>query len=109
MQIRGANGVNPPVTQSVPDSPNVKGVLLNVVGLTTEPGGTNTYVSVIPRGPADGQNPTTSNLNLPPNVIKANLVFVPVGSDGKVRIFNYQGNTQVVADVVGYLLSTNGH
>ena len=34
----------------------------------------------------------------------ANLVFVPVGADGKVRIFNFHGNTQVVADVVGYLL-----
>ena len=51
------------------------------------------------------QDPTTSNLNLAPNSIKANLVFVPVGADGNVRIFNNQGNTDVVADVVGYMLS----
>ena len=107
VQIRGADGVNPTATDVIPDSPNVKGVLLNIVGLTTDPGGTNTYVSVIPEDLPTGQNPTTSNLNLPPNVIKANLVFAPVGSDGKVRIFNYQGVTHVVADVVGYLLSTN--
>ncbi len=52
-----------------------------------------------------GRVPTTSNLNLAPNVIKANLVFVPVGADGKVRIFNFQGSTDVVADVVGYMQS----
>lgn len=52
-----------------------------------------------------GQDPKTSNLNLSPNIIKANLVFVPVGADGKVRLFNNQGLTHVVADVVGYMLS----
>ena len=31
-------------------------------------------------------------------------MFVPVGTDGKVRIFNNQGNTHVVVDVVGYML-----
>ena len=30
-------------------------------------------------------------------------MIVPVGTDGKVRIFNDNGNTQVVADVVGYM------
>ena len=32
-------------------------------------------------------------------------MFVPVNADGKVRIFNFHGSTDVVADVVGYLLS----
>jgi hypothetical protein len=103
LQIRGANGVNPPVTPAVPVSTDVTGVLLNVVGLTTEPGGTATYLSLFPEALPAGQDPTTSNLNLAAGVIKANLVFVPVGADGKVRIFNYQGLTQVVADVVGYM------
>jgi hypothetical protein len=85
----------------VPDSPNVTGVLLNVVGIT---GSNSTHLSVFPND-LGGQDPTTSNLNLAPNVIKANLVFVPVGSDGSVRIFNNQGSTDVVADVVGYMLS----
>jgi hypothetical protein len=31
------------------------------------------------------------------------MIFVPVGTDGKVRIFNNQGATHVVADVVGYM------
>ena len=105
LHILGVDGVNPPVTDVVPNSAKVTGVLLNVVGLTTEPGGTNTYLSVFPDALLPGQDPTTSNLNLSPNIIKANLVFVPVGADGKVRLFNNQGLTHVVADVVGYLLS----
>lgn len=104
LQIRGVNGVNPVKNAVVPDSPNVTGVLLNVVGITTDPGGTATHLSVFPDPLPAGQVPTTSNLNLAPGVIKANLVFVPVGADGKVRIFNNQGVTQVVADVVGYML-----
>ena len=104
LKIRGVDSVNPTLTAVVPDSPNVTGVLLNMVGITTDPGGTSTYVSVFPEALPPGQDPTTSNLNLVPNAIKANLVFVPVGTDGSVRIFNNQGVTQVVADVVGYML-----
>jgi hypothetical protein len=104
LQIRGVDGVNPVTTDVVPDSPNVTGVLLNVVGITTGVGGTATHLSVFPDALPAGQTPTTSNLNLAPGVIKANLVFVPVGTDGKVRIFNNQGVTDVVADVVGYML-----
>jgi hypothetical protein len=104
LQIRGVEGVNPPVTDVVPDSPNVTGVLLNVVGITTQPGSTATHLSVFPDALPPGQDPSTSNLNLAANVIKANLVFVPVGTDGKVRIFNNQGATHVVADVLGYMV-----
>ena len=34
LQIRGVDGVSPAVTDVVPDSPDVTGVLLNVVGIT---------------------------------------------------------------------------
>lgn len=96
LPILGQNGI--PAT-------GVTGVLLNVVGITTEPGATATFLSVFPNDLPAGTDPTTSNLNLVAGNIKANLVFVPVGSDGKVRFFNHQGLTQVVADVVGYMLS----
>ncbi|MEO8267831.1 MAG: hypothetical protein ABI706_20195 [Ilumatobacteraceae bacterium] len=99
LQVRGVNGVNPPVTAVVPNLANVTGVLLNVVGIT---GNTATHLSVFPDD-LGGQAPTTSNLNLAPNAIKANLVFVPVGTDGNVRIFNNAGLTDVVADVVGFM------
>jgi hypothetical protein len=103
LQIRGADGVSPAVPDVVPTT-SVTGVLLNVVGLTTEPGGTATHISLFPND-IGGVAPATSNLNLAANVIKANLVFVPVGDDGKIRIFNDNGNTQVVADVVGFMRS----
>ena len=99
LPIRGVDGINPPVTDVVPNLPSVTGVLLNVVGIT---GSNRTHLSLFPND-LGGQAPATSNLNLPPNAIKANLVFVPVGSDGSVRIFNNQGSTDVVADVVGYM------
>ena len=105
LQIRGVDGVNPTVVDVVPDSPEVTGVLLNVVGITTDPGATATHLSLFPNPLPAGQDPTTSNVNLAAGVIKANLVFVPVGTDGKVRIFNNQGQTQVVVDVVGYMRS----
>ncbi len=101
LQIRGVDGINPTKVDVVPDQPNVTGVLLNVVGIT---GSSATHLSVFPND-LGGVDPATSNLNLPPNAIKANLVFVPVGTDGKVRIFNNQGSTDVVADVVGYMQS----
>lgn len=99
LPILGVDGINPAITDVVPNLPNVTGVLLNVVGIT---GSVSTHLSVFPDD-LGGQAPTTSNLNLGPNAIKANLVFVPVGSDGNVRIFNNQGLTDVVADVVGYM------
>ncbi len=99
LKIRGVDGINPPMPAVVPDLQSVTGVLLNVVGIT---GNTATHLSVFPDD-LGGQAPTTSNLNLAPNAIKANLVFVPVGTDGKVRIFNNAGFTDVVADVVGYM------
>jgi hypothetical protein len=37
LQIRGVDGVSPTVVDVVPDSPEVTGVLLNVVGITTDP------------------------------------------------------------------------
>jgi len=101
LPIRGVDGVNPTVPDVVPANANVTGVLLNMVGIT---GGSATHLSLFPND-LGGADPTTSNLNLAPNSIKANLVFVPVGDDGNVRIFNNQGSTDVVADVVGYMLS----
>lgn len=94
LPILGQNGI---------PSTGVTGVLLNVVGVTTEPGAAATFLSLFPNDLPAGTAPTTSNLNLVVGNIKANLVFVPVGSDGQVRIFNHQGLTQVVADVVGYM------
>ena len=53
---------------------------------------------------ADGANtPTASNVNFTANQTIANSVITPVGSDGKIRIYNGSTKaTSVVVDVVGY-------
>jgi hypothetical protein len=102
--VRGVGSVSPTVANIVPNDANVVGVMLNVVGITARPGGVDTYLAVTPEDIAPGAHPTTSNLNLTPNQIKANLVMVPVGADGNVHIYNLFGNTDVAVDVVGYLL-----
>jgi hypothetical protein len=104
LPIRGADAVNPTVRDIVPDDPNVIGVLVNVTGVNVRPASTTTHVSVVPELPAGGGDPRTSNLNLRPGQVKANLVLVPIGADGAIRIVNRAGETDVVVDVVGYLV-----
>jgi hypothetical protein len=54
---------------------------------------------------AGAEKPNVSNVNFAPGQTVPNLVFVPVGRDGKVIISNTSaGSTQVVADVSGYFL-----
>ncbi|MEI7617256.1 MAG: hypothetical protein WCK14_01425 [Actinomycetota bacterium] len=102
--IRGADSQLPAITDIVPDTPNVVGVVLNITGINTEPNNVPTFVSVLPDDPV-GQV-TTSNLNLAQNQIKANLVIVPVTNlDGAIRIYNNGGNVHVAVDVVGYMLA----
>lgn len=100
LQILGADTTAAPlVTDIVPDDSNVVGVLLNLVAIAPT---SSTYLSVLPEAPVG--RPGTANVNVAPRQVKANLVAVPVGADGKVRIYNYSGDTNVVADVMGYFL-----
>jgi hypothetical protein len=47
--------------------------------------------------------PTASNVNFSTNQTIANSVITPLGSDGKIRIYNGSSKaTSVVVDVVGY-------
>ena len=71
-------------------------VVLNLTAVTPS---TATYLTAYPSGTT---RPTTSNLNVAANTNRANLVTLPVGSDGRVRIFNSAGTTHILADVVGY-------
>jgi hypothetical protein len=101
--IRGADAKNPDITDIVPASSNVVGVVLNVTGINDQVGSANTFVSVVPDRPVGAL--TTSNLNLAPGQIKANLVIVPVGADGAVWLYNNSGKTHLAVDVVGYMLA----
>ncbi len=77
------------------------GVLAVVMNITvvrpTSPSG---YLTVWPYGQS---RPVVSSINWTERGwTGANLVTVPVGTGGKVSIYNSWGNTNVVADVMGY-------
>ena len=88
LQVLGREGV--PVS-------DVSAVVLNVTATEATAAG---FVTVWP----DGIRPTTSSLNLEAvDQTRPNLVTVPVGSDGSVRIFSQSG-THLVADLFGYFV-----
>src|SRR5665648_431547 len=78
----------------------VSAVVLNVtVTAPTKPG----YVTVYGDGTT---RPTASNLNFIPAQTVPNLVIAPVGTNGKVALYNGStGTVQLVADVAGYYRS----
>jgi hypothetical protein len=98
--IRGVTALANAGEVVVPDTPNVVGVVLNLTVIKPTAGG---FVSVLPDAPT-GQV-ATSNANTSPGLVKGNLVFAPVGADGKVHVFNKNGTTNIAIDVMGYLLA----
>jgi hypothetical protein len=92
LQVTGRGGV--PAT-------GVTGVILNVTATAPTQ---SSFLTVFPDGTA---MPTVSNLNFTPGETIPNLVVVPVGSNGKVDIYNHVGNTHALADVEGYF-TNNG-
>src|SRR5664279_4697267 len=91
VQITGAAGV--PAT-------GASAVVLNVT--VTSPAG-NGFITVYPDGTS---TPDASNLNFLTGQTIPNLVVVPIGTNGKIRLANGSpGTTQLIADVAGYYLS----
>jgi hypothetical protein len=90
LAVRGVGGV----------PANADSVVVNVTAVQPTAGG---YLTVWPAGQT---RPLASSLNFPAGATVPNLVISKIGSNGKVGIFNANGNTHVVADVVGYLSST---
>jgi hypothetical protein len=88
LQVAGVDGV--PAT-------GVTAVVLNVTATDTTAA---SYVTVYPDG--DPTRPTASNLNFTAGETIANLVTVPVLSDGYVDFYNNAGSTDLVADLEGY-------
>jgi hypothetical protein len=91
LQVAGRGGV---------PASGVSAVVLNVTVTAPVASG---FVSAY----ADGATrPTVSNLNFIKGQTVPNLVVAPVGSNGKVALFNGSGGSlQLIADVSGYFLS----
>lgn len=63
------------------------------------------FLAAYPDGTA---TPATSNLNFVAGQTVANLVTVPLGSDGNISVYNLVGNTDVVVDLEGYFEPGSG-
>ena len=87
LQVTGQGGV---------PSTGVAAVVMNLTGTNTSASG---FLTAWPTGSA---RQTTSNLNFTADQSVPNLAVVPVGTGGKVSIYNFDGNTDALADVVGY-------
>ncbi|MEV8098293.1 right-handed parallel beta-helix repeat-containing protein [Kitasatospora sp. NPDC085879] len=98
-QIPGRGSIPAQIAGATPGLPNgsITAVALNVT--VTNPRGDG-YLTVYPSGQA---TPTASNLNFTSGQTIANSAVVPVGADGKIRLFNGAwAGADVVVDVVGY-------
>jgi alpha-tubulin suppressor-like RCC1 family protein len=72
-------------------------VAINITAVTPTRDG---YVTVWP----DGQpRPTISSINFPAGGIVGNFVLAELGAGGRLAIYNHNGQTDIVFDVVGYL------
>ena len=93
LQVAGRGGV---------PTAGVAAVAVNVtVTAPTAPG----YVTIHPGGSI---RPSASSLNFGSGQTVPNLVVVPLGSNGKINLFNGSaGRIQLIADVQGYFLSGN--
>jgi len=65
-----------------------------------------TWSGFITAWPSGEDQPVVSNLNFVAGQTVPNLVTVKIGANGRVNLFNSQGNTSVIADVVGYYTAT---
>jgi len=90
-------------TGGVPAS-GVEAVVLNVT--VSRPTGAG-YVSAFPKGAPF--NKMTSNVNFQPGDLASTRVIVPVGADGSVSFYNFNGNTPLVVDVTGWFSATGSN
>jgi hypothetical protein len=79
------------------------GVTAVVMNITVVGPTASSFVTVFPEGTTQ---PGVSNLNFTAGETLANLVTVPVGSQGGVTIYNFAGTVKVVVDVEGYYTTT---
>jgi serine protease len=105
LQVRGATSFEPTVAGIVPNSPAVTAVMVNLVAINWQPGSRPTYVTATPTPLPPGVRPTVSNVNLPAGIVKTNMAIVPIGPDGRIHLFNFDGDLHLAVDVLGYFVT----
>ena len=81
---------------------NATAVAVNVTATDTM---APSYLTVYPTG---ATRPGSSNVNWAAGVTVANLAMVPVGAGGDLTFYNAQGHADVVVDLQGYFVASDG-
>ncbi len=92
-------GTVPTSTGTVAIPASASAVVLNLTGLA---GSAQTFAAAYPYDSTRTSAPNVSNLLLSAGEIRAVLVTVKVGENGKVTLRNSAGNTNLLADIEGY-------
>ena len=71
-----------------------------VVNLTADRATADSFVTTWPSG---APRPDASALNPRPGPARSGLATVPLGADGSLSLYNGVGQTDLIADVVGYV------
>ena len=95
LQVTGAAGVPADATA----------VVLNVTGVGAS---AQTDLRAYPTPVTSGPVPLVSNVNLDRGSTRANLVTVPIGNLGRVRLRNSGGSVHVLADLAGWYAPSTG-
>ena len=96
----GAGGVRDLQVTGVAGVPaSATAVVLNVTGVAPS---ATTDIRVYPTPVTATAVPEVSNLNLARGVTRANLVTVPIGNNGRVRLRNGAGSVSLLADLAGF-------
>lgn len=106
--IRGAADVTSPGTPVVPNDPSVIGAVVNVTGVNVFAGSKPTFIAALPERMPAGTPPSTSTVNMLPGQVRANVAIVPIGADGSITLYHYQGEARMVLDVVAYVRTSPG-
>ena len=93
LQVNGRRGV--------PGS-GVGAVAVNITAVN------HTADTFITAYPSDSGRTNTSNLNPKPGIVAPNMAVVKVGADGKINLFNAEGSTDLIVDVVGWFPVSTG-
>ena len=77
----------------------LNGVGAVAVNITAVNQTAETFITVYP---SDSARTNTSNLNPKPGIVAPNMAVVKVGADGRINLFNAEGSTDLIVDVVGW-------
>lgn len=76
-----------------------KGVSAAVINVTAVGTTTQGYFTVFP---SDTPRPVASTINFPAGWTGANMATVPLGADGRIKIYNNGGRAHAIVDVLGW-------